>query len=149
MADEELSFYYSLRGKIVQWAESPQGQKSKWLEYILIVPDLFYLLYKLIRDAEMPLKSKAMLGIALAYFISPIDLIPEAFFGPLGFTDDIVVSALVLDILFNKTSPELIRRYWAGDEDILLLVQRILRAAPQMVGKGVLGKLKAAFKMTK
>lgn len=149
MESEELSFYHSLRGKIVQWARSPQGGKSKWLEYILIGPDLFYLLYKLMRDAEMPLKSKALLGIALAYFISPIDLIPEIILGPLGFTDDIVISALVLDILFNKTSPDLIRRYWSGEEDILLLVQRILRAAPQMVGKGVMGKLKAVLRMTK
>ena len=121
----------------MQWAESPQGQKSKWLEYILIVPDLFYLLYKLIRDAEMPLKSKAMLGIALAYFISPIDLIPEAFFGPLGFTDDIVVSALVLDILFNKTSPELIRRYWRAG--YLAAGTAYLQAARKMV-QSVLGK---------
>ena len=149
MTDREISFYHSLRGKIVQWAGSPQGQKNKWLEYILIGPDLFYLLYKLVRDAEMPMKSKALLGIALAYFISPIDLIPEFVLGPLGFTDDIVISALVLDILFNKTSPDLIRRYWSGEEDILLLIQRILGSAPQMVGKGILGKLKAVLKMTK
>jgi uncharacterized membrane protein YkvA (DUF1232 family) len=148
MDDEQLSFYYKLREKIVQWAGSPEGQKNKWAEYILIVPDLFYLLYKLIRDPEMPLKNKAKLGVALAYFISPVDLIPEMFLGPLGFTDDIVITALVIDILFNKTDPDLIRRHWAGEEDILLLVQRILRAAPQMVGKGILGKIRALLKIT-
>lgn len=27
MESEELSFYHSLRGKIVQWARSPRGEK--------------------------------------------------------------------------------------------------------------------------
>jgi len=145
MDDNNIGYYHNLRQRVVKWAASPEGQKNKWLEYILIVPDMFYLLAKLISDPEMPVKNKAKLGIALAYFISPIDIIPEMLLGPLGFTDDLIISALVLNILLNETDPELILKHWAGEEDILLLIRRILETAEQMVGKGVLGKIKAVL----
>jgi len=145
--DNNLDFYHSLRKRVVEWAQSQEGQNSKWTEYILIVPDLFHLLCKLTLDPEVPLKSKAKLGIAIAYFVSPVDLIPEAFLGPLGFTDDIVITAFALNTLLNETDPDLIMRHWAGEEDILLLIRRILEFADQMIGKGVLGKIKAMLKM--
>lgn len=147
MDDNNLDFYHSLRKRVVEWAQSQEGQNNKWAEYILIVPDLFYLLCKLTLDPEVPLKNKAKLGIAIAYFVSPIDLIPEAVLGPLGFTDDVVISAIVLNTLINETDPELIMRHWAGEEDILLLVKRIIETADQMIGKGVLGKIKTMLKM--
>lgn len=147
MDDNNLDFYHSLRKRVVEWAQSQEGQNNKWAEYILIVPDLFYLLCKLTLDPEVPLKNKAKLGIAIAYFVSPIDLIPEAILGPLGFTDDVVISAIVLNTLINETDPELIMRHWAGEEDILLLVKRIIETADQMIGKGVLGKIKTMLKM--
>ncbi len=147
MDDNNLDFYHSLRKRVVEWAQSQEGQNNKWAEYILIVPDLFYLLCKLTLDPAVPLKNKAKLGIAIAYFVSPIDLIPEAILGPLGFTDDVVISAIVLNTLINETDPELIMRHWAGEEDILLLVKRIIETADQMIGKGVLGKIKTMLKM--
>lgn len=146
MEADKLDFYHGMRQKIVDWAKSEEGQSSKWTQYILIVPDLFHLLCKLTLDPEVPLKSKAKLGVAIAYFISPIDLIPEALLGPLGFTDDIVLGAMVLNTIVNETDPQIILKHWAGQEDILLLVKRIIGAADQMIGKGVLNKIKGLLK---
>ena len=146
MEADKLDFCHGLRQKIVDWAKSEEGQSSKWTQYILIVPDLFHLLCKLTLDPEVPLKSKAKLGVAIAYFISPIDLIPEALLGPLGFTDDIVLGAMVLNTIVNETDPQIILKHWAGQEDILLLVKRIIGAADQMIGKGVLNKIKGLLK---
>lgn len=143
-----MDFYHSLRNRIVQWANTKEGQNSKWAEYILIVPDLFYLLCKLTLDPEVPIKSKAKLGIAIAYFVSPVDIIPEAILGPLGFTDDVVISAMVLNTIINETDPEIILKHWAGEEDILLLVKRIIEVADQMIGKGVLSKIKMFLKIS-
>jgi uncharacterized membrane protein YkvA (DUF1232 family) len=145
--ENNLDFYHSLRNRIVEWANTKEGRNSKWAEYILIVPDLFYLLCKLTLDPEVPIKSKAKLGIAIAYFVSPVDIIPEAILGPLGFTDDVVISAMVLNTLINETDPELILKHWAGEEDILLLVKRIIEVADQMIGKGVLSKIKTMLKV--
>lgn len=43
-----------------------------------------------------------LLGFALLYGVSPIDILPEAFLGPFGLGDDIVVSALAIYNLFKQ-----------------------------------------------
>ncbi len=148
MHDQYRDFYQGLRKKVVQWASSGEGQDNKWTEYILIVPDLFHLLWKLTLDPEVPRKTKVKLGIALAYFISPIDLIPEGILGPLGYTDDLVITALVLNMMINETDPYLVQKHWAGEEDILILVKRIIETADQMIGGGLVNKIKALLKLS-
>ncbi len=148
MHDQYRDFYQGLRKKVVQWASSGEGQDNRWTEYILIVPDLFHLLWKLTLDPEVPRKTKVKLGIALAYFISPIDLIPEGILGPLGYTDDLVITALVLNMMINETDPYLVQKHWAGEEDILILVKRIIETADQMIGGGLVNKIKALLKLS-
>lgn len=138
-------FYQSLRKRILDWANSKEGKTSQWTQYLLAVPDVFHLLVKLTLDPEVPAAAKAKLGIGLAYFISPIDLLPEALLGPLGFTDDIVVAAIILKAIINETDAELVRKHWAGEEDILKLVQHIIDVADRMVGTGLLNKIKKMF----
>ncbi|RJE47167.1 MULTISPECIES: DUF1232 domain-containing protein [unclassified Dehalobacter] len=138
-------FYQSLRKKIKDYFTSEEGKTNKYAEYILIAPDLFYLLCKLTVDKEVNVDDKAKLAIAIAYFVSPIDLIPEAFLGPVGFVDDISVAAYVLNSIINNTNPEVVRRHWAGEGDILIKIQEIIRIADNMVGTGFWKKIKGMF----
>ncbi|EQB20914.1 hypothetical protein UNSWDHB_1753 [Dehalobacter sp. UNSWDHB] len=135
-------FYQSLRKKIKDYFTSEEGKKNKYAEYILIAPDLFHLLCKLTIDKEVNVDDKAKLAIAIAYFVSPIDLIPELFVGPVGFVDDISVAAYVLNTIINNTNPEVVRRHWAGEGDILIKVQEIIKVADNMVGTGLWKKIK-------
>ena len=148
MKDQHMDFYQGLRKRVIQWANSGEGQDNKWTEYILVVPDLFHLLWKLTLDPEVPRKAKIKLGIALAYFISPVDLIPEGILGPLGYTDDLVITALVLNMMINETDPYLVKKHWAGEEDILILVKRLVETADQMIGGGLVNKIKALLKLS-
>lgn len=142
-------FYKSLRKKITRWADSHEGHNSQWTEYILAIPDLFHLLCKLIADPNVSVVIKAKLGMAIAYFISPIDLIPEAILGPLGYTDDLVVAALVLNIIINETDPAIILKHWAGEQDILFLIKRIIDNSDQILSKNIFDKLKAMFNINR
>ena len=72
---QRLDFYQLLRRKIKDW-ETKGGENYKWAEYILLAPDLFHLLCKLAVDKDVPKKEKAKLAGVIAYFISPIDVIP-------------------------------------------------------------------------
>ncbi len=146
MGQKEADFYVKLRHKIIHWLDSKSGKSSQWARYLIWAPDLFHLLWKLSFDENVPNKEKVKLVAALAYFISPIDLIPEAIFGPVAFTDDIALAAYVLNGLVNHVDPEIIRKYWAGDEDVLLVIKKILLAADRMVGQGLWNKLKAKVK---
>ena len=72
----------------------------------------------------------------------PLDLIPEAIAGPIGYLDDISIAAYVLNSIVNNTSPEVVRKHWAGEKDVLDVIQQILKKADEMVGSGLWKKLK-------
>ncbi|MFE8072574.1 DUF1232 domain-containing protein [Marinobacteraceae bacterium S3BR75-40.1] len=135
-------FYKKLRAKIRKWAESSDGKTNKWAEYIMAAPDLFHLLCKLAIDRDVPAKEKAKLAGAIAYFVSPVDLMPEMLLGPAGLLDDIALAAYVLNGVINRTSPEIVRRHWAGEGDVIELIQHILEVADEMLGSGLVKKLK-------
>jgi len=143
--NKEEKFYLKLRKNISKWLEDNSNSGHKWKDYILVVPDIFYLLVKLVQDKDVPQGKKVKLVSAIAYFISPIDVLPEAFLGPIGYLDDIAVAAYVLNDLINTIDPQIIKRNWAGDDDILYLVKNILANLDGMLGKGIWDKLKGKF----
>ncbi|MFC1564354.1 YkvA family protein [candidate division KSB1 bacterium] len=149
MAEENTEnreeFYLKLREKIKKWLESKEGKENRWADILMLAPDMFYLLWKLSLDPDVPAKSKAMLAGAVAYFVLPVDLLPEAILGPFGYLDDIALAAYVLNKVVNDTPPELIRKYWAGEHDILMVIKNVLGVADSMLGKGLWKKLKGRF----
>ena len=142
MNPAEKDFYKKIRKKINEWLESNTGKNKQWNEYILLAPDLFHLLTKLSVDKEIPESKKVKLYAAIAYFISPIDLLPEALFGPVGFLDDIALSAYVLNDIINNVDPKIVKRNWAGDKDILVLIKTIVANANNFLGSGIVKKIK-------
>ena len=142
MSHQQKDFYRDLRRKMQTWLRSDEGRSNKWAEYLMLAPDLFHLLCELSADKDVPVREKAKLAGAIAYFISPLDLIPETITGPIGYVDDIALAAYVLNGILNKTNPDVLRRHWAGDEDVLVAIQHILQVAENMVGKGLWKKMK-------
>src|SRR5688572_31610392 len=102
MSEEQRreDFYQALRARITSWLAS-KGKGYKHANILLLAPDLFHLLSRLMLDPRIPTAEKAGLGAALAYFISPIDLLPEALLGPAGYVDDVALAAFVLNRLIN------------------------------------------------
>jgi uncharacterized membrane protein YkvA (DUF1232 family) len=145
MTDQRTDFYQDLRKRIRRWAATKEGKAHRWVEILLTAPDLFHLLCKLTVDPEVPVSEKAKLAAAIAYFISPLDLVPEALVGPGGYVDDVALAAYVLNSIVNKTGPEVLKRHWAGEEDVLTVVQKILKVADRMVGSGLWDKLRRIF----
>ena len=146
MAIQNPDFYHELRAKVKAWIQTDEGKNYKWAEYLLATPDLFHLLCKLSIDKDVPIKEKAKLAGAIAYFVSPIDLLPEALVGPIGYADDISLAAYVLNQIVNNTDPEIIKRHWAGEGDVLVLIQDILERADKMIGSGLWRKLRDLVK---
>lgn len=135
-------FYQNLREKIRNWLESDEGRSSKWAEYIMLVPDMLHLLVKLMADPDVPVKEKAKIGAALAYFVSPVDLVPEALIGPTNYLDDMALAAYVIKGIVNNANEDVVRRNWAGERDILEIVQGALNTADAMLGVSVWNRLR-------
>ena len=67
------------------------------------------LLYYLMIDKSVPLKTKATIAAALGYFILPLDAIPD--FSPLiGFSDDLGVLMFALSEVSENITPEIKER---------------------------------------
>ncbi|WP_347491403.1 DUF1232 domain-containing protein [Desulfoscipio sp. XC116] len=145
MTAKQEDFYRNMRSKIKDWLKTKNGSDNKWAEYILLAPDFFHLLCKLAIDKDVLVTDKAKLVGAIVYFISPLDLIPEGIVGPAGYVDDIALTAYVLNSVINNTNPEVVRRHWAGEGDVLEVIKSVLAVADQMVGSGLWRKLRAKF----
>jgi uncharacterized membrane protein YkvA (DUF1232 family) len=134
-------FYRRLRRRFVNWSRTKTGRENRWAEYLLAAPDLFHLLCALSVDRAVPAKLKARLFLVIAYFISPLDFLPEALLGPIGYVDDVALAAFVLNQLVNRGNAALVRKHWAGDGDALELIQKIASLADEMVGAGLWKRL--------
>ncbi len=141
MVNQELDFYQSLRAELRDRLKADNGSANLLAEYLMFAPDLLHLLCRLSLDEAVPFKEKAKLGVAIAYFVSPIDLVPGLIFGPVAAVDDIALAAYVLNSIINNSSPEIVEKHWAGEGDVLALIKGILEAANKLVGGGLLGRL--------
>ena len=140
MDGKHHDFYQKLRGRIRKFSGSGNRRAGKWADYLMFAPDLFHLLCKLSIDSNVPVRERGKLVAAAAYFVSPFDLMPEAVMGMVGFTDDIALAAYVLNSMMVSCGPVVAQEHWAGDEDVLVLVQKTIGMADKAGRAGVLGK---------
>ena len=146
MGTKEADFYTQLRKKIRDWAKTDEGETHKYLEYILAVPDFFYVLWKLMIDDRISTEFKMKIGLVVAYFISPIDLFPEAIFGPIGYLDDIGLTAALLNTMMDDYG-DIVKEHWTkvSDADILEVIEDIIQNIDNLIGHGLWNKLRSRF----
>ena len=142
MAPKSEDFYIKLRKRIILWLNTNKGRGKRWDRYLLFAPDLFHLLCGLVGDRAVPLRDKALLGAVIIYFFSPVDLLPEILLGPIGYLDDIALMAFALNVIINRTDPAIVRRHWAGEEDVLEVVRKILGSVDKAIGSGLWKKIR-------
>ena len=68
---------------------------------------------------------KIALGAAALYLLSPLDLIPD-FIPFVGYVDDVLLAAILMDGVLNYVDRALVMKYWPGSPETL---DRIARAA--------------------
>lgn len=147
MDNQDVDFYQNFRNRMKDWLKTKEGSSYKWADYLMVAPDLLHLLCKLSFDKDVPVKERAKLATALAYFISPIDLVPEVLIGVIGYTDDIVLAAYVLNLklfgfpiviftlpLFQST------RYILGTQNIFCMVGFLLYRSDRWLSIQIMNK---------
>ena len=94
------------------------GRKEQARALATLIPNLVVLFRGLLGDPRVPRSSKAWLWFALAWILSPVDLIPE-FIPVLGPLDDALVAALVLRHVLRSTDRSILLDHWRGDVAII------------------------------
>lgn len=142
MDEKQKDFYVKLRTKIHAYL---QKHDTPYAEFLLLAPDLFHLLVKLSIDERVPRDKKLKFIAVIAYFISPLDFLPEMILGPLGYFDDIALTAYVINQYINETDASIVRELWAGDQDVLTAIKNIILSADKFVGSGLWKKIRRKF----
>jgi len=135
-------FYKKIRKQIADFLET---KDFKYSDILLLAPDFFHLLVKLSLDPRVPREKKIKLVAAIAYFISPIDFIPEAILGPIGYMDDLAITAWVLNDFINTGDMDILYEHWAGEGDVMAKIQNVLTVADKYMGQGLWERLKHKF----
>jgi uncharacterized membrane protein YkvA (DUF1232 family) len=88
------------------------------------LPTIMRAVVGLASDPSLPRGAKIALLAAAVYLASPIDLLPD-FIPLLGYVDDLVLAAVVLDGVLNFVDRSLVLRYWPGSPESLERVARV------------------------
>jgi uncharacterized membrane protein YkvA (DUF1232 family) len=113
---------------------------------VYLLPNLIKLLGRLLRDPRVPRRSKVVIGAALAYLVSPVDLIPE-FIPVIGFADDVLLVSYAVNHLIAVAGEDVVLEHWDGPRDMLELVRSVLEVASDLVPpqlKRLIGRLSGA-----
>ncbi|MCM3079521.1 MULTISPECIES: DUF1232 domain-containing protein [Brevibacillus] len=141
LPEKHQRFYDKLRAKIEAFIRE-KGVNEKAASYILLAPDLFVLLARLMLDKRVGIQSKAIAGLAVAYFISPIDFIPEALIGGMGLLDDVILAVYALRRILVEVDEAVVREHWNGEQDVLGVITKVITDADNLVGQKIVTKLK-------
>jgi len=107
------------------------------------LPDLVRLMARLAADPVLPRSAKVALAAAVVYLLSPIDLIPD-FVPFVGYLDDALLAAVVLDGVLNYVDRAVVLRYWPGSPQSLDKLARAARLLAIWVPRRLKARIFAA-----
>jgi uncharacterized membrane protein YkvA (DUF1232 family) len=111
------------------------GYNGEFGEMVHQAPALYRLMTRLLDDRSLPSHMSPLVIAAIAYFILPMDVIPEEKFGPQGYIDDIYLCAFVADQVTRESgSEEIITRNWDGTAPVMPLINEILDREMELIG---------------
>src|SRR5438445_11925440 len=77
-------------------------------------------------DPVLPRAAKIALAAAVLYLVSPVDLVPD-FIPVLGYLDDLIIAAIIVDGILNFVDRGVVLKYWPGSPELLERVARSTR----------------------
>jgi uncharacterized membrane protein YkvA (DUF1232 family) len=118
------------RGRARGKAAPRTGAKRTLIGTITQIPSYLRLMGGLLTDPRVAALDKVLLGIAIAYVVTPIDLIPD-FVPFIGQVDDVFIVVLALRRLISNAGMRVIRDHWDGAIEDLhpTVLQEVLLAA--------------------
>ena len=106
---------------------------KKVSDYVFIIPDLVALLYRLLKDSRVPMKTKLIISAAVAYIAFPTDIIPDNI--PfIGKVDDLAVIFFALDKIVNDVPAYILLENWEGKNDIIIALKSIIEYVTNFTG---------------
>ncbi|MGL5150558.1 MAG: YkvA family protein [Clostridium sp.] len=117
---EKIVDNYTLGRKYVE--NKLPTEVKKYSDYILAIPDVVALLYRLLKDKRVKMSTKLIISASVGYVVFPTDIIPNNI--PfIGRVDDIAVVFFALNRIVNDVPLQIILENYAGKDELLLILK--------------------------
>ena len=119
------------------------GARRTVMGYIAELPRFLRLLWGLVTDSRVAMVDKLLVAGAIAYIVTPIDLIPD-FIPFLGEVDDVYLLVLALQRLLQNAGRSVLLSHWTGDPAELreLNLRKVMMAAAFFLPRRLRRRLK-------
>jgi uncharacterized membrane protein YkvA (DUF1232 family) len=119
------------------------GAKRTLIGTITQIPQYLRLMGGLLTDPRVNVLDKVLLGVATAYVIMPIDLIPD-FIPFIGQVDDVFILVLAVRRLITNAGMRVVRDHWEGAIEDLhpTALQEVIAAAAFFLPRGIRRRLR-------
>lgn len=97
--------------------ENLDAYNGEYASFIDCGPNLFKLMCDLL-DQDIKQEIRRDICGAIAYYVVPMDVIPEQIYGPYGYIDDIFMSVYALRQVADEYGYEFIQEAWEHEGDI-------------------------------
>jgi uncharacterized membrane protein YkvA (DUF1232 family) len=109
-------------------------------ELLLALPRLARMLVALAADREVPTAAKVVLAAVAVYLVSPVDIIPD-FIPWIGYLDDVLLAAVVVDGVLGLVDRPILLRCWPGSPASLDRVAAVARRLTHWIPKRVKARI--------
>jgi uncharacterized membrane protein YkvA (DUF1232 family) len=112
-------------------------------DLILLLPRLVRMIAALMAERRVSATAKIALAAMALYLASPIDVLPD-FIPFVGWIDDLLLVALVVDGLLTHVDRSILLKYWPGSPESLdavaAVARRVARFVPRRVKSRIFGQ---------
>lgn len=98
--------------------ENLDSYNGEYASFIDCGPNLFNLLCDLLEQPGIDRELRRDISSAIAYYVVPMDVVPEQIYGPYGYTDDIFISVYVLRKVAEEYGYEFLQNIWKRDNNV-------------------------------
>jgi len=137
------SFEAELRAEVKDFLQKHDHKLDKDRgKFLQLLPDFYRLLQKLANDKKIDSRIAAFCQDMVDYIESPVDILPEAVLGTIGYFDDLVVSIFALDSVQNWFGDaKILKSYWEGEENIVQIIEAGIEQIDNFVPMDIFHKI--------
>lgn len=110
--------------------ESYQGEYASFIDH---GPKLFKLLTGLLDEKDLNPDLRLKISAAIAYYVVPMDVIPEQIYGPYGYIDDIYITVYIIKIVADEFGFDFLEKHWEGEGSLELIVDECFQKSLEVL----------------
>jgi len=123
----KADYLQSLKDQVAEYA-------GQWRELVILTPAYAMLMFHLLGDPRLSRHHRLWVDAAIAYLVSPNDVIPEEEVGPYGYLDDLFCCAFVANRIADELGWEVVQEGWTADGSVHEVSERVLAREHELLG---------------